>query len=273
MTFGEKLRSARLFRKMTQSELAGEEITRNMLSRLENDQAAPSMATLKYLAARLDIPCGYFIDDISEFDARKLGSIQKLRKLFKDREYSACEELCTGLGSESECLSDCEISLILAECRFRRAVTEFESGNLTAAKATLESVIACCEATVYDTSVIYTAAKLMYDAALSVGNDREALPEATEKLSGLLYEIELWSSGREVHNSRHELLSEAKTLYAEGNCKEAAERLKSLYEESVSVPEKYRLLTMLEACMSKAGDFESAYKCARQKLELLSEIK
>ena len=36
-----------------------------------------------------------------------------------------------------------------------------ESGNLTAAKATLESVIACCEATVYDTSVIYTAAKLI----------------------------------------------------------------------------------------------------------------
>jgi len=273
MTFGEKLRSARLFRNMTQSELAGEEITRNMLSRLENDQAAPSMATLKYLSGRLGIPCGYFIDDISEFDARKLGSIQNIRQLLSDMEYEACEKLCGELGSESECQSDCEISLILAECRYRRAIEEYDSGNLTAAKTTLESVIACCNATVYDTSVIRSSAMLMLEAAMSIGSDAETVTKPTEELSKLLFETELWSSTEAAHNNSHIMLSKAKSLCCEGRYNEAAECLSALYEESVSVPEKYRLLTMLEDCVKKAGDYESAYKCARKKLEILGEIK
>ena len=58
MTLGQKLRALRKQKKMTQSALAGTEITRNMLSRIENDDALPSLPTLLYLADRLRVPAG-----------------------------------------------------------------------------------------------------------------------------------------------------------------------------------------------------------------------
>ena len=52
MDIGKKIKELRLQKFMTQSELAGNEITRNMLSRIENGAAQPSLDTLKYLASR-----------------------------------------------------------------------------------------------------------------------------------------------------------------------------------------------------------------------------
>ena len=51
MTLGQKLKKARLDRGLTQSQVVGDRITRNMLSQLENDLASPSVGTLEYLAS------------------------------------------------------------------------------------------------------------------------------------------------------------------------------------------------------------------------------
>jgi len=63
MELGEKLRLARLEAGLSQRQLCGEEITRNMLSQIEHGTAKPSMKTLQYLAARLEKPVGYFLED------------------------------------------------------------------------------------------------------------------------------------------------------------------------------------------------------------------
>lgn len=44
MTLGQKLRQTRLSKGLSQSQVAGDCVTRNMLSQIENDQASPSMA-------------------------------------------------------------------------------------------------------------------------------------------------------------------------------------------------------------------------------------
>ena len=62
MSLGEKLRQARLEAGLSQRALCGEEITRNMLSRIENGAAQPSMRTLQYLAAQLGKPLSFFLD-------------------------------------------------------------------------------------------------------------------------------------------------------------------------------------------------------------------
>ena len=54
MELGEKLRLARTGAGLSQRQLCGQEITRNMLSQIESGKAKPSMSTLQYLAARLD---------------------------------------------------------------------------------------------------------------------------------------------------------------------------------------------------------------------------
>lgn len=63
MTLGEKIRSARVEAGLTQRQLCGEEITRNMLSQIEHDTAKPSMKTLQYLARQLGKSVGYFLEE------------------------------------------------------------------------------------------------------------------------------------------------------------------------------------------------------------------
>ena len=63
MELGEKIRQARLSAGLTQRQLCGDEITRNMLSLIENSAAKPSMKTLMVLAERLGKPVSYFLDD------------------------------------------------------------------------------------------------------------------------------------------------------------------------------------------------------------------
>jgi transcriptional regulator with XRE-family HTH domain len=63
MELGEKIRTARMAAGLSQRQLCGEEITRNMLSLIENGAARPSMKTLAYLAERLGKPLSFFLDE------------------------------------------------------------------------------------------------------------------------------------------------------------------------------------------------------------------
>jgi len=57
---GERIRQLRTRRGLTQKELAGEQMTRNMLSLIENGSALPSLASLAYLSEMLGVP-GLFL--------------------------------------------------------------------------------------------------------------------------------------------------------------------------------------------------------------------
>ena len=63
MELGEKLKQARLEAGLSQRQLCGDEITRNMLSLIENGAAKPSMKTLQYLAGRLGKSVSYFLEE------------------------------------------------------------------------------------------------------------------------------------------------------------------------------------------------------------------
>lgn len=79
MDLGEKLRTARLEAGLSQRQLCGEEITRNMLSQIENGTAKPSMKTLQYLAGRLGKPVSFFLDEDAEANSALLDSLNALR--------------------------------------------------------------------------------------------------------------------------------------------------------------------------------------------------
>lgn len=63
MELGEKLRLARQEAGLSQRQLCGDVITRNMLSQIEHGTARPSMDTLRSLAARLGKPVSYFLEE------------------------------------------------------------------------------------------------------------------------------------------------------------------------------------------------------------------
>ena len=63
MELGKRLKEARLALGLSQRQLCGDEITRNMLSQIENGSARPSMDTLRYLASQLGKPVSYFLEE------------------------------------------------------------------------------------------------------------------------------------------------------------------------------------------------------------------
>ena len=58
MTIGQRILTARQEAGLSQRQLAGESITRNMLSAIEHDKAKPSLDTLQYLSGVLGKPVG-----------------------------------------------------------------------------------------------------------------------------------------------------------------------------------------------------------------------
>ena len=91
MTMGQRIRAARMEAGLSQRELAGTEITRNMLSSLEHDAANPSVATLRYLSERLGKPVSFFLGEAGESEA-----VTALR----EGNYRRCRELLQGAEKE-----------------------------------------------------------------------------------------------------------------------------------------------------------------------------
>lgn len=63
MTLGQRIRQARLEAGLSQRQLAGDTVTRNMLSQIEHDTAHPSMDTLRAFADRLGKSISFFLDE------------------------------------------------------------------------------------------------------------------------------------------------------------------------------------------------------------------
>ena len=63
MELGEKIKTARQALGLSQRQLCGDTITRNMLSLIESGKARPGMDTLTYLAGRLGKPVSYFLEE------------------------------------------------------------------------------------------------------------------------------------------------------------------------------------------------------------------
>ncbi len=117
MNIGEKIKRLRTEKFMTQSELAGEQITRNMLSLIEKGTASPSVQTLVYLAERLGVSPGYLLADSGEEGLfLKSEKLAELRVAYERKNYGICLDLCKRLQKTDA--KDDELLLIMAECAF-----------------------------------------------------------------------------------------------------------------------------------------------------------
>ncbi|MBG9537878.1 helix-turn-helix domain-containing protein [Bacillus thuringiensis] len=85
-TLGEKIKALRKEKKLTQTELAGSELTKSMLSQIENGKATPSMKTLQYIAEKLGCETSFLLE---EDDDEMVELIQKMERLIKNK----CDEV------------------------------------------------------------------------------------------------------------------------------------------------------------------------------------
>ncbi|WP_226545475.1 helix-turn-helix domain-containing protein [Bacillus thuringiensis] len=86
-TLGEKIKALRKEKKLTQTELAGSELTKSMLSQIENGKATPSMKTLQYIAEKLECETSFLLE---EDEGEIVELIQKMEQLIK---ANKCDEV------------------------------------------------------------------------------------------------------------------------------------------------------------------------------------
>lgn len=95
MTLGQRLKQARLEAGLSQRQLCGDTITRNMLSQIENGAARPSMDTLAYLAAQLGKPLSYFLEEDAVLSPNQ-AVMETARKALASEDYGPGLEALTG---------------------------------------------------------------------------------------------------------------------------------------------------------------------------------
>lgn len=131
MTLGEKIKYLRKKRGMTQSDLAGEFMTRNMLSQIERGAALPSMQTIEHMASVLRVDPSVFFDcgrSVEELEAKEL--VDEIKGYYADNKYAMCIRIASSVSDLPE--KD-EISLILYDCFYREGILRFENSDLKGA--------------------------------------------------------------------------------------------------------------------------------------------
>jgi transcriptional regulator with XRE-family HTH domain len=290
MELCERVRRLRLEAGMTQSELAGDKITRNMLSQIENGNASPSIQTLRYIAARLNTSAAYFLsDDNDDFIFKKAEVIDSIKSRLKNGDYNTCIQLCSAfVGKEDD-----ELNLILAECFLYAAIDDFNSGRLNSALNGFITSQKYAAFTLYTTDWLATVA-LAYIELINTVNikDDEAFI-ASDKISfknttaGLphsdtifyLNALLLTETGNykinadEIsigvitnHNYKKHIM--ARIAVNKGNRGEALRLLGELDHDDTNGAVRYHVYHDLEKLYTQIGDFENAYNYSRKRIDL-----
>ncbi len=288
---GERIRVLRQSRGMTQSELAGDDVTRNMLSRIENGAALPSLPTLVAIASRLNVPVGALLGDFDSYSEQKTKS--EIRELIDEHKYAEAIGLCEGARGNTEGIDE-----LFCEAAVCRAEELYREGKLTEAYA----LLARAEAVGTDVPRIYVLSELIRSCGAV---DTEPCDSDTEALRSLVFDeskeaIYLYAlkklgniAARPYSQPSEEaapLLTELSPIVAalsDGFYKWHIEaKFEMLRAEYLSAKTKllklltpdtlpallWAVYTDLEFCCKCCGDFENAYKYSGLRLELIKKI-
>ena len=282
MTLGDKIKKARTESGMTQTELAGNHITRNMLSQIENNTAAPSISTIKFIAKKLNIPAGYFLSDTdNEFLYKKMYIIDDIKLIFREKQYQHCIDLCLALNA-----ADDEIEYILSNSYFSLAYENFLSGNLKTAEEYFATSLTHAHNTIYSSNKVSYYSALFIDYIKSFNNNLikrndniVAYAPYTETMTYLNI-ISAFNQKTDTSDITKEIkLSEiylqhieAKKLINSDNYTDAEKILTELMERELHKFEKYMIIIDLESCYVHLDDFKNAYKYSTLKTELYTQM-
>ncbi len=290
MNIGEKIRELRVAKLMTQSELAGTHITRNMLSCIENGSANPSLSTILYIAGRLGVPAGFLLaEEGDEIVYRKMNGFANIKRAYTVGDYRGCR---------SRCLSDCpepddEIRLLLADCDTEIAEEEFWNGRLRSACRFFDEALSYAERTFYRTESIEARARvfLRYMRRISPTLYLDMLDEERTLTLTYVSPFALYTEALEALDGEDPTVAQraletletdgffarhlrALLLMHQGAFADARGMLLSLLksETPLNEIELYSVLNDLERCCRETEDYKGAYNYASERLQLLEHL-
>ena len=296
MEIGEKIKKLRTAKLMTQSELAGGQITRNMLSCIENGSAQPSLGTVRYLAERLKVSPGYLLADAEDEEIyNKHNQIVNIKKAYLNGNHQICRDMCLRVD---ESMIDDEIELILSEVSLNLGIEHFDRGNLRDAGVFLDECIEHCAKTIYYTGHLVSVAGIYfrYMRLISATLGSNTVDEAELALAAGLHEefcrYALLFERMEQDGDRDDaavpdrglrylaesgplrLHLQARIDMAEARYAEAYDILHRLLIEDQPIPEPvlYFVFCDLEICCKEIENYKGAYEYATDKIELLQKL-
>lgn len=258
MELGEKIRQARLEAGYSQRQLCGEEITRNMLSQIENGTARPSMKTLRYLAQRLGKNVSYFLEETAVVSPN-LQVMEQAREAFDRGAFAgAWEQLKAYRMPDSVC--DREYGLLYKATALALAQDAIGQGKTRLARELLEKA---------DRETAYCQEALERRRLLLQGRlgepvseklpelDEELLLRAKEALEGNNTDrAACLAEAAENRDAPWQLLR-GRIWLKQRNFAKAAQCLTRAEE---AFPEE--TAPLLEECYRELGDFRRAYQYA-----------
>ena len=279
MTLGEKIKSARKSRKITQAALAKDKITRNMISRIESGKANPSLETIRYIASELSLPVSYFLseqDDLLFYE--KVEKINVIYRAYHSKEYDYCIKKIKSMSG-----LDNELAFILASSLYELGRKKLNVGAMAGALECFKEAEKYCQNTVFDTSYIEATLPLYIAIASNV---RAPLLEFDKEpyVSGLysIFDFELYKYVTQDYSykfkdpiiSRHVL---AKQKIKARNYQEAVKILSET--EDIAKNTEFNAFVMfgiysdLESCYKELYNFEKAYLYSTKRMSMLEGFK
>ncbi len=286
MTLGQKLKKARLERGMTQTQVVGSRITRNMLSQIENDQASPSVRTLEYLAAVLGVSMGWLLaDDQAQEEPDRMA---RLRAMLRNGDAEGCMALAA-----EDAQPDDEQAILLAIAGASCAQKDVQDERFARAAARAEKVLAWNARSLYHSAQLDVQMRAVLAAcAEGVGRGtqeavtayRQSYLAAQPDVDYHLLMARHHLNRQHVQAAEHEIWSitdlpegrRAEYLILRGRLAAAKEQYETAAEylrqaDALSPLPKLlerELCRAMELCCRERQDYKAAYEYAARQLRL-----
>ncbi len=260
MTLGERLKQARLEAGLSQRQLCGEQLTRNMLSQIESGKAKPSMQTLAYLAQTLKKPISWFLEEETVTSPNQ-QVMAAARQSYSDSQYLHALERLESYR-EPDAMFDRERWLLKALCLMKLAGEAIAEGKTVYARTLLEKAGQAGEKTVYYTPalererllLLYTADPESVRQIHLPRDDRELLLRAQTHLAAGEFALAAGQLAAAAAGDEHYHYLYGQALLGQGEFSLAAMHFKQAYDRYPKACAGY-----LEQCYRELEDYKQAY--------------
>lgn len=286
MTLGEKIKKARLDRHMTQREVVDGYITRNMLSKIENNSATPSMKTMEYLANQLGLPMSYFVTDV------EIEVVPQAMQLARQAYAGGDAEKALAILTESRDTPSDESLMLLARCHLKLGEEASLRNDPEQALYHAEAALEANGQTVYASPLVEAGASLL-EARFSQGLFDDAMKRYRSAVAqmGLERQYHLtmaqwYLSVGHIEDAARELNSVSSSgdrqtadyvcLQGELSLKgkdydAAAKQLRRAEQLAITAGGSEDMLSplyaMLEECYRELEDYKEAYRYASKQIQ------
>ncbi len=273
---GRRIKERRKKLGITQAQLCGDYMTRNMLSRIETGDANPSLETLLFISQKLKMPPSFFLcrDAKEEAEYTKTVRIKDARRMLGTGQYKKCIDICSELPSDDD-----EVSFIIVNAQLMWAMGLFDKGELSDALHHLEDAETALHQTVYMYSEMLSQIRFLRHLITSLSDGEPPKKDSLPTMVPALFTKDrfLYITALITDSFPKECISsvsiykthlEARELMSFGANAEAAPMLLKVHTEAPDAYARYFALLDLEECSGRLNDFKAAYEYARKRMEL-----